>query len=147
MKIFIASDHGGIDQKNSLVPFLKELGHEVIDLGTNTTDSCHYPEYASALAKQVVKNQARGILVCGSGIGVSVVANKYKGITAALCRTLDDARLSREHNNSNVICFGGRTSTQEEIEEMTRVWLSTDFEGGRHKTRTDMFANLGSEIE
>jgi len=147
MKLFIATDHGALEAKNNLLHFLKEeLGHEAIDLGTHSSDSCNYPELATDLAKSVVKENARGVLLCGSGIGVSVVANKYRGVTAALCRTVEDARLSREHNNSNVICFGGRVSTLEDMKEMLKVWLSTDFEGGRHETRTNMFSQLGTEV-
>lgn len=146
MKIFIATDHGALEQKNELAKYLLASGHEVIDLGTHTPDSCHYPEYATSLAREVVKHQSFGILLCGSGIGVSVVANKFKGITAALCRTVDDARLSREHNNANVICFGGRVSTVEDMKVMAETFLNTKFEGGRHETRTQMFANLGTEL-
>lgn len=146
MKLFIATDHGALEAKNHLVKFLNELGHEVEDLGTHSTESCHYPEYASKLAREVVQQEGRGVLLCGSGIGVSVVANKYAGITAALCRSIDDARLSREHNNSNVICFGGRVSSNEEMEAMLKTWLETEFEGGRHEIRTNMFAELGTKI-
>jgi ribose 5-phosphate isomerase B len=146
MKLFIATDHGALEEKNELVAFLKELGHEVTDLGTNSSESCHYPEFATSLATNVVKERARGVLLCGSGIGVSVVANKYAGITAALCRTVDDARLSREHNNSNVICFGGRVSSVADMKEMLKVWLATEFEGGRHEIRTNMFSELGTKI-
>lgn len=141
-KIFLATDHGAFEQKETVKEFLIEKGYEVQDLGTHSTDSCHYPEYAIALAKAVQK-EGRGILLCGSGIGVSIVANKFKGIRAALCQTESDARLSREHNNSNVICFGGRISSNEEVLSMTKIWLSTEFEGGRHQTRIDMFAELG----
>lgn len=141
-KIFLATDHGAFEQKESVKKFLISEGYDVEDLGTHSTESCHYPEYAIALAKAVQK-EGRGVLLCGSGIGVSMVANKFKGIRAALCHTEDDARLSREHNNSNVICFGGRISNCEEIVAMTKIWLATEFEGGRHKTRIDMFSDLG----
>lgn len=148
MKLFIATDHGALEQKNQLVSFLiEELGYQVEDLGTHSNESCHYPEYAISLAEKVIKENGRGILLCGSGIGVSVVANKFKGITAALCRSVSDAKLSRQHNNSNVICFGGRASSIENIKEMTQAWLDTDFEGGRHEIRTDMFKNLGEEVK
>ncbi len=141
-KIYLATDHGAFEQKEAVKNFLIEEGYEVEDLGTHSTQSCHYPEYAVALARAVQK-EGRGVLLCGSGIGVSIVANKFKGIRAALCHSLDDARLSREHNNSNVICFGGRISSSEEVVAMTKIWLKTDFEGGRHQTRIDMFADLG----
>lgn len=146
MNIIIATDHGALEQKNELKSFIEELGHTVEDLGTHSSDSCHYPEYAISLATRVVESHSRGVLLCGSGIGVSVVANKFKGITAALCRSEEDAKLSREHNNSNVICLGGRTSTIEEMKEMVKVWLATEFEGGRHETRTNMFSDLGESL-
>jgi len=147
MKIFIATDHGALESKESLALFIKEeLGHELVDLGTHSLDSCNYPEYATSLATNVVKENALGVLLCGSGIGVSIVANKYQGITAALCRTTEDAKLSRAHNNSNVICFGGRFTSTEEMKEMIKVWLATEFEGGRHEVRTKMFENLGTKI-
>ena len=141
-KIFLATDHGALEHKDAVKEFLIKDGYDVVDLGTSSSDSCHYPEYAIKLAKSV-QEEGRGILLCGSGIGVCMVANKYKGIRAALCHTLDDARLSREHNNSNVICFGGRISSVDEVIAMTMLWLSTDFEGGRHQSRIDMFADLG----
>ncbi|MGI4994044.1 ribose 5-phosphate isomerase B [Halobacteriovorax sp. GFR7] len=141
-KIFLATDHGAFKQKEAVKKFLIEEGYEVEDLGTHSSESCHYPEYAIALAKAVQK-EGRGILLCGSGIGVCMVANKFKGIRAALCHNVDLARLSREHNNANVICFGGRISTSEEVLAMTKVWLATEFEGGRHQTRIDMFTDLG----
>jgi ribose 5-phosphate isomerase B len=148
MKIYIASDHGAYEAKSGLVEFLKQEYSEdsVIDLGTDSTESCNYPEYAIALARSVVSNNAIGVLLCGSGIGVSVVANKFKGITAALCRSEEDAKLSRQHNNANVICFGGRVTPIDEMKKMLKIWLSTEFEGGRHETRTKMFENLGSDI-
>lgn len=146
MKLYIATDHGALDAKNELRDYLLKSGYEVEDLGTNTFDSCHYPDYAINLAKQVVQNNCYGILLCGSGIGVSVVANKFQGVTAALCRTEEDAKLAREHNNANVICFGGRVSTIEEMKKMVFVFLSTAFEGGRHEIRTKMFEQLGTRV-
>lgn len=146
MKLYIATDHGALEAKNELRDYLLKSGYEVEDLGTHSNESCHYPEYASKLAKEVVNNNCMGVLLCGSGIGVSVVANKFTGVTAALCRTEDDARLAREHNNANVICFGGRVSTIEEMKKMIFVFLSTAFEGGRHEIRTKMFEKLGTSV-
>ena len=145
MKIFLASDHAAVDAKAGLVKMLK-AEHEVVDLGPMTTESVHYPEYASKLAKAVVTENAMGVLLCGSGIGVSVVANKYKGITAALCRTTSDAELSRLHNGANVICLGARVSTQSDMEAMINTFLATEPEGDRHQMRRDMFKDLGSEV-
>lgn len=146
MKLFIATDHGAFEAKNQIKEYLIKNGHEVIDLGTHSSDSCHYPEYATKLAREVVLNNTFGVLLCGSGIGVSVVANKYQGITAALCRSEEDAKLARQHNDANVICFGGRFSTVEDMNKMVDIFLSTEFEGGRHQTRVDMFNKLGTKL-
>ena len=147
MNLYIATDHGALEQKNELKSYVEQLGHSVEDLGTFSSDSCHYPEYAISLATKVVNSGGRGILLCGSGIGVSVVANKFKGVTAALCRSVEDAKLSREHNNANVICLGGRSSSIEQMKEMVKVWLSTEFEGGRHEGRVGKKPDLFSDLE
>lgn len=142
MKIFIASDHAAFNEKNTLVDYLKTQ-HEVIDLGTNTSESTHYPEWTLKLVKKVLEEKTFGILLCGSGIGVSMVANRFKGIRAALCRDEEDAKMSRLHNNANVLCLGGRRNSMDEIKKISDVFLSTEFEGGRHQTRIDQFNNLG----
>lgn len=142
MKIFIASDHAAFKEKNELALYLKG-DHEVIDLGTNSSESTHYPEWALKLVKKVLDEKTMGILLCGSGIGVSMVANRFKGIRAALCRDEEDARMSRLHNNANVLCLGGRRNSMDEIKKITDVFLSTEFEGGRHQTRIDQFNDLG----
>ncbi len=142
MKIFIASDHAAFTEKNDLIEYLKGK-HEVIDLGTNSKESTHYPEWTLKLVKKVLEEKTFGILLCGSGIGVSMVANRFKGIRAALCRDEEDAKMSRLHNNANVLCLGGRRNSMDEIKKMTDVFLSTEFEGGRHQTRIDQFDDLG----
>lgn len=142
MKIFIATDHAALNEKNALVEHLKNH-HEVIDLGTNSPESTHYPVWAMKLVKKVLEEKTFGILLCGSGIGVSIVANRFKGIRAALCRDEEDAKMSRLHNNANVLCLGGRRNSIDEIKKMTDVFLSTEFEGGRHQTRIDQFNDLG----
>lgn len=137
-KIGIGSDHAGFEAKEEIKKYLKEEGLDFEDFGTNSTDSCDYPDYARKVAEAVSKGQCqRGILVCGSGIGVSIVANKVRGVRAALCHDASSAKLSRLHNDANVICFAGRTTPIETIKEALQTWLSTEFEGGRHQNRID----------
>lgn len=142
MKIFLASDHAAFNEKNALLDYLK-ANHEVIDLGTNSPESTNYPEWAQKLVEKVLEEKTLGILLCGSGIGVSMVANRFKGIRAALCRDVEDAKMSRLHNNANVLCLSGRRTSIEDLKKITDVFLSTEFEGGRHQTRIDQFNNLG----
>lgn len=142
MKIYIASDHAAFNEKNLLLEHLTKE-HEVIDLGTHSLDSTHYPVWAKKLVEAVRTEQVPGILLCGSGIGVSMVANRYKGIRAALCRDEDDAKMARLHNNANVLCMSGRKTPPELIIKMSDVFLSTPFEGGRHQQRIDQFNDLG----
>ena len=142
MKIFIASDHAAFNEKKELVEYLKKQ-HEVIDLGTNSTDSTNYPEWAKKLVEKVLSEKAPGVLLCGSGIGVCMTANRFKGIRAALCRDEDDAKMTRLHNDANVICLAGRKTPIEQMKKMVDIFLATPFEGGRHKTRVDQFDQLG----
>ncbi len=140
MKLIIASDHAAFQEKESLKKYLEDKAYEVKDLGTNSEQSTHYPLYAHKLSQEVLNEKnSMGILLCGSGIGVSMVANRTKGIRAALCRSEWDARMSRLHNDANVICLGGRVSSLEEMKKMIDVFLSTEFEGGRHQMRIDLF--------
>ncbi len=142
MKIFIASDHAAFNEKNALVEHLKK-SYEVIDLGTHSADSTNYPDWAKALVENVLKEKVPGVLLCGSGIGVSMTANRFKGIRAALCRDEDDAKMTRLHNDANVICLAGRKTPVDHMKKMVDVFLTTPFEGGRHKTRVDLFDQLG----
>lgn len=142
MKIFIASDHAAFNEKQLLIEYLK-AHHEVVDLGTNSLESTHYPEWAKKLVAQVQSEKATGILLCGSGIGVSMTANRFKNIRAALCRDEDDAKMSRLHNNANVLCLSGRKTSMELIKKIADTFLTTSFEGGRHQTRIDQFNDLG----
>jgi ribose 5-phosphate isomerase B len=143
MKIFIASDHAAYFQKKYLVQALSGL-HQIIDLGPESEESVHYPDYAAKLCCELQKDSsALGILLCGSGIGVSMVANRFSGIRAALCRDIDDAKMAKEHNNANVICFGARKTPEDLMLQMTQTWLKTDFAGGRHQIRIDLFNRLG----
>ncbi len=136
MKIAIGSDHGGYELKEYLKPFIEEMGHELIDVGCFSRDSVDYPEQARAVTVLVKRGEAdRGILICGTGIGMSIAANRTAGIRAALCHELFTARMSRLHNDSNVLCMGGRVIGPGLALEMVRLWLVTSFEGGRHKRR------------
>lgn len=138
-KIAIGSDHGGFNLKGKIIKFLEENGHEVKDFGTYSTDSCDYPVYAKAVAKAVASGAyEKGILVCGSGIGVSMAANKVKGVRAALCHESYSAMLSRLHNNANVLCLGERITGEALALEIVDVWLKSEYEGGRHQKRIDM---------
>lgn len=146
MKIFIASDHAAFNEKQVLVTHLKSQGLEVMDLGTHSAESTNYPEWATKLVKSVVQEKKFGILLCGSGIGVCMTANRYQGIRAALCRDEEDARMSRLHNDANVLCLSGRRTPMDEIKKISDVFLNSPFEGGRHQTRIDQFNNLGEKI-
>lgn len=142
-KLFIASDHAAFWQKKFLVEKLNSA-YDIEDLGANSEESVHYPHFAKLLVENVSKNpDARGILLCGSGIGVSIVANRFKGIRAALCRDEEDAQMSRKHNNSNVICLGGRRTSEDDLLDIVNAWLAEEFEGGRHQGRVEMFDSLG----
>jgi len=142
-KIAVGADHAGFELKEKIKLFLGELGYEVVDFGANSTDSVDYPLIAKALAIEVVKkNPERGILICGTGIGMSVAANKIKGVIAATCHDIATAKLARQHNNSNILTFGGRITSLELAKEIVKVWLETDFEGGRHQRRIQEIRDL-----
>ncbi|WP_425404697.1 ribose 5-phosphate isomerase B [Hwanghaeella sp.] len=134
--IAIASDHAGLEMKNSLAEQLRGMGFTVQDLGTNSKESVDYPDYAEKLAAALETGPARrGVLVCGTGIGISIAANRHRHIRAALCRNSTDARLSRQHNDANVIVLGERTMGQEVAADCLRAFLETKFDGGRHGPR------------
>jgi len=136
MFISIASDHGGFLLKKHLVSFLEREGHHVIDRGCTDEQPVDYPDYAALVAQDIIGGNAEyGILACGSGIGMSMMANRYKGVRAALVHCDEYAKLSRQHNNANVICLGGRFLSSMDAERMVRLFLSTPFEGGRHERR------------
>ncbi len=141
MKIAVGNDHRGVTVKQRLVGLLKELGHQVDDLGANGAASVDYPDYAIPVAEGVHAGRAdRGILVCGTGHGMCIAANKVAGVRAANCRDVIDAELSRRHNDANVMCLSADLIGEEQIEKMVRTWLTTDFEGGRHARRTEKIA-------
>lgn len=136
MKIALGSDHAGFALKEGLKKYLRTQGHEVQDVGCPSEERCDYPDYAQKVARAVAQKEAeRGVLVCGSGIGMCMSANKVKGIRAAVLRIEADAKLSREHNDANVACLGGRITQPDEAQKLLKVFLSTPFEGGRHTGR------------
>jgi ribose 5-phosphate isomerase B len=135
--IYIASDHAAFEQKEMLVQYLSK-NYQVKNLGTNTTDSVHYPEFGKKLAQAVLENNAIGIALCGSGIGISIQVNRFKGIRGGLCNDVNDAKMTKLHNNANILCLAGRKHSDELLKEMVDTWLTTEFEGGRHQTRIEM---------
>ena len=136
MLVAIGSDHAGLDLKNDLVVLLKELGHDYADYGTDTPQSVDYPDFGEKVASVVATGKAdRGILICGTGIGMSIVANKFRNIRAALCNDLFTAKMSRLHNDANILVLGGRVIGKDLAKEIVRTWMSTDFESGRHFNR------------
>jgi ribose 5-phosphate isomerase B len=138
--IVLASDHGGFPLKEQVKEYLKTKGLDVIDVGTDSTDSCDFPVFVKKAVNQITSNQnARGILVCGSGLGVSIAANRNPEIRAALCHRPEYAELSRQHNNANVLCLGGRFLTFDEAIKIIDIFLSTEFLGGKYHTRNQMF--------
>lgn len=143
MIIAIASDHGGFALKNTVREHLKERGVKVVDLGTDSEESVDYPVYGKACGEAVAGGRAdRGIVCCGSGIGISIAANKVKGVRCALCTSVEMARLCRQHNNANLIALGGRLTEPELALQIVDTWLDTEFEGGRHQRRTDMLDEM-----
>jgi len=143
MKIAIGSDHAGFEVKNIIKSFLAELGHEVKDFGCESSESCDYPDYAYPLACEVATgNFDFGILICGSGIGMSIVANKVEGIRAANCCSVEMARLARQHNDANVLTFGARLIPIELAKEIVSAFLEESFEGGRHQRRVGKIHSL-----
>lgn len=136
MRISLGADHAGYELKNQIAEYLRQAGHEVLDRGTNGPESCDYPDFAAAVAKDVAGGIAeRGILVCTTGIGMSIAANKVAGIRAALAGTALEAEMSRRHNDANILTIGART-VREAPERLAEIFLSTPFEGGRHARRT-----------
>ena len=136
--IALASDHAGFEYKEKIKSLLDELHLEWKDFGTHSTDSVDYPDYGHAGAEAISNGACdRGIFVCGSGIGIGIAANKHRGVRAAMCQTIEAAKLSREHNNANVLAIGQRLVDWKTAEQMVRLWLATPFEGGRHTRRVD----------
>ena len=140
MKVAIGCDHGGLDLKDTVKAVLIKLGHEIDDQGCNSPESVDYPNFANAVSSLVKDGTCeRGILICGTGIGMSMAANRIPGIRAALCHEMFSARMSREHNDANILCLGARVIGQGLAAEIVFTWMTTDFAGGRHQRRIEMF--------
>ncbi len=143
MKIAIGNDHGAVDMKNHVVGWLEKNGYEVVNFGTDSTESTDYPIYAEKVAKAVVSGECdKGILICGTGIGISISANKIHGVRCALCSEPVSTALSRQHNDANIVAMGARTIGPVMAEEIVRTFLTTDFEGGRHARRVEKIMAL-----
>ena len=142
-KISIGCDHAGFEAKEMILNLLNEIGYEMIDFGTNSSESVDYPIYGIKVGESVATKQVnRGIVVCGSGIGISIAANKVTGVRAALCSTVEHAVLSRKHNNANVLAIGARLTNNQQIKEIVINWLNTSFEGGRHQERINLIEKI-----
>ena len=143
MKIAIGNDHAATALKFEIMEYVKSLGHEVINFGTDTNDSCDYPEFGEKVGRAVVAGEADcGILICGTGVGISIAANKVKGVRAGVCSDVATAHLIKEHNNANVIAFGARIVGTELAKDIVKAYLDAEFMGGRHQMRVDMISDL-----
>ncbi|HBR17667.1 MAG: ribose 5-phosphate isomerase B [Deltaproteobacteria bacterium RIFCSPLOWO2_12_FULL_43_16] len=142
-KIAIASDHGGIELKEDIKIFLKEKGFDVLDMGTNGNESVDYPDYGVPLSEKVSQGKLeKGILICGTGIGMSIVANKFSNVRAALVSDVYSARMAKEHNDANILVIGGRVAGKGLAREMVKTWLEAKFQGGRHQKRLDKIKEI-----
>ncbi len=149
MRIAVASDHAGYRLKERVTPILERAGHEVLDVGTNSEDSTDYPRFAAEAARLVAGGEAeRAVLVCGSGVGVSIVANKVNGVRAVNAHDPEEAEMSRRHNDANVLALAGRALGPEDAREIVERFLATEFEGGRHERRVEQIASVerGEEL-
>lgn len=143
MKIAIGSDHAGLALKGELVSLLKDMGADVTDMGTDTPESVDYPDFGDKVSSAVSKGEVdRGVLICGTGIGMSIVANKHRNVRAALCSEPFSARMSRLHNDANILVLGGRVVGSELAKDIARVWMETPFEGGRHQRRLQKISSI-----
>ena len=146
MKIAIANDHSAVDIREIISAHLKERGYEVEEVGTFSREASNYPEWGEKVARKVVAGEADlGIAICGTGVGISIACNKVKGIRAVCCSEPYSARLSRQHNNSNILCFGARVVGSELAKMIVDEWLDAGFQGGRHQTRIDMISRIEQE--
>ena len=143
MRIAVGSDHAGFELKQRVVPLLRDAGHEVVDVGTDSAESVDYPRFAAQAARLVAGGEAeRGVLVCGSGVGVSIAANKVDGVRAVNAHDADEAELGRRHNDANVLALSGRRLEERTAAEIVERFLATDFEGGRHERRVAQIADI-----
>ena len=147
-KIAISSDHAGYNLKKIISTFLKELDYQVDDMGPQNSESVDYPDYGISLARAVVERKVpRGVVICGTGIGMSIVVNRFPGIRGTLCSDLYTAKLCREHNDSNVLIMGGRVVGHDLAKEIVRIWLNTPFKGGRHQERIDKIIEFDKSLK
>ena len=141
--VFIGSDHAGFQSKNKLVEYLEGEGYDATDLGCFSEDPCDYPDIAREVSEKIVEHKdAFGILICGTGIGMSMAANRFKGVRAALCYDELNAQISRHHNDANVLCVSGDLTGDISLRKIVEIWLTTEFNGGRHKRRVDKIAAI-----
>jgi ribose 5-phosphate isomerase B len=146
MKVAIGCDHAGVDLKNEILPLLKDIDVELTDFGTTGTESVDYPDFGEKVSHEVSKGTAdRGILICGTGIGMSIVANKFPGVRAALCCDTYSAKMSRLHNDANLLVLPGRIIHKNDAREIVKIWFTTPFEGGRHQRRLDKIKIIESK--
>ena len=143
MKIAIGNDHAAVEMKMELKKYLEELGHEVVNFGTDTEESCHYPDFGEKVGRAVVAGEADcGVLICGTGVGISIAANKVNGVRAAVCSDTTTSHLVKEHNNANIIALGARIVGIETAKDIVKAYLDAEFMGGRHQTRIDMIHEI-----
>lgn len=143
MRIGIGNDHSALELKAEIIEFVESMGHEIVDYGTKTKDSCDYPVYGEAVGRAVANKEVDcGILICGTGLGISLAANKVKGIRCAVCSEPFTAKMSRAHNDANIIAFGARVVGAELAKMIVDVFLNTEFEGGRHQRRVDLMMDI-----
>jgi ribose 5-phosphate isomerase B len=139
MKIAIGNDHSAVEMKNVIMEYVREMGHEVVNFGTDSSESCNYPEYGEKVGRAVASGEYDcGILICGTGVGISLAANKVNGVRAAVCSDTTTAHLVKEHNNANILAFGARIVGTELAKDMVKAYLNAEFMGGRHAQRVDM---------
>lgn len=143
MKIGIGNDHAAVEMKNAIKAYLEELGHEVVNYGTDTTESCDYPEYGRKVGEAVAAGEVDcAVLICGTGVGISIAANKVKGVRAAVCSDVTTAHLVKEHNDANIIAFGARIVGVEKAKDIVKAYLDAEYQGGRHQRRIDMIHEI-----
>lgn len=144
--VALGADHGGFELKEAIKDYLYKQNIEYIDFGTSSTESVDYPDYAGKVANSIISHEASmGILCCGTGIGISIAANKFPGIRAAVCNSEFCAEMARRHNNANILCLGGRVITKETAVNLTKIFLNTPFDAGRHQVRLDQIAQIELE--
>lgn len=143
MKVAMGNDHAATDLKLEIMEYVKELGHQVVNYGTDTYESCNYPDFGEKVGRAVASGEVDcGILICGTGVGISIAANKVRGVRAGVCSDTATARLIKEHNNANVLAFGARIVGTELAKDIVKAYLEAEFLGGRHQERIDMFAEI-----